>query len=472
MQKQDFGLIGLGVIGQNFALNVEDNGFAVAVYDIKEETTKTFVQGKASEKNVRAAYLLEDFVDLLQRPRRIMLLVPAGKPVDEVIKQLAPHLDKDDLIIDGGNSYFLDTQRRASELEAQGINFFGIGVSGGAQGARWGPSLMPGGSEGAYNNVEPIMTAVAAKAEEDGEPCVTYLGPGGSGHFVKMVHNGIEYADMQLIAETYDLLKRTLDLSVQELHDIFAEWNQGDLSSFLIEITAKIFTKIDEETNKPLLDLILDTAGQKGTGRWTSQIALDLGSAIPTITAAVDSRIISSIKEERARASNILHGPQANNSGASKQELIDAARDALYASKICAYAQGMDLLQTASEEYNYDLNLAEIAKIWRAGCIIRAKLLNEIANAYNRNPKLSNLILDEKFETALQKSQDAWRFVIRTGIESGVPMPAMSASLAYYDAYRSERLPANLIQAQRDFFGAHQFERVDKPGVFHAQWDV
>ncbi|NIR50531.1 NADP-dependent phosphogluconate dehydrogenase [candidate division KSB1 bacterium] len=469
MAKQKFGLIGLGVMGQNFVLNVERNGFGVAVYNRSPEKTKEYINGPAAGKNIQPTYSLEEFVDALERPRRIMLLVKAGGPVDATIEQLVPLLDKDDLIIDGGNSFFFDTERRANNLQEKGIHFFGMGVSGGEEGALWGPSLMPGGSESAYKEVEPIMTAVSAKAEEDGAPCVAYLGPGGSGHYVKMVHNGIEYGDMQLISEAYDLLKRALAISAKQFHEIFSEWNQSELSSFLIEVTSKVFTKIDEETGKPLVDVILDKAGQKGTGKWTSQNALDLGAAIPTITAAVDGRFLSALKDERVDAAKILPGPKTEYSGDSKQ-LIDAVRDALYASKICSYAQGMKLLGAASDEYDYDLKLGEIARIWRAGCIIRARLLNDITEAYNRNRELPNLLVDEEFKNAIVSRQEAWRFTVRTAVDLGVPLPAISASLAYYDAYRSERLPANLVQAQRDFFGAHTFERLDKPGTFHAEW--
>ena len=471
MNKQVFGLIGLGVMGQNFVQNVERNGFSVAVYNRSSETTEKFIAGPAAGKNIKPAYTLKEFVDSLESPRRIMLLVKAGAPVDATIQQLIPLLDKGDLIIDGGNSFFTDTERRAKELESQGFNFFGMGVSGGEEGALWGPSLMPGGSRDAYKEVEPIMKAVAAKAEEDGESCVTYIGPGGSGHYVKMVHNGIEYGDMQLIAEAYDLLKQALGLSAQQFHEIFAEWNKGELSSFLIEVTANVFKKLDEETGKPLVDVILDKAGQKGTGKWMSINALELGAAIPTITAAVDGRILSSQKEERVNAASILKGPTKKYEGSS-QKLIDAVRDALYASKICSYAQGMSLLKRASEEYNYNLDLGIIAKIWRAGCIIRARFLNDITNAYNRNNELPNLLVDGEFQKTIDARQDAWRSVIKSAIDLGVPMPAMSASLAYYDSYRSERLPANLIQAQRDFFGAHTFERIDKSGIFHADWEA
>lgn len=471
MNKQVFGLIGLGVMGQNFVLNVERNGYGVAVYNRTAETTEKYIAGPASGKNIKPAYTLKEFVDALESPRRIMLLVKAGAPVDATIQQLIPLLDKGDLIIDGGNSFFLDTERRAKELESQGFNFFGMGVSGGEEGALWGPSLMPGGSRDAYKVVEPIMKAVAAKADEDGEPCVTYIGPGGSGHYVKMVHNGIEYGDMELIAESYYLLKCALGLSAQEFHEIFAEWNKTELSSFLIEITAKVFKKTDEDTGRPLVDVILDKAGQKGTGRWMVENALELGISIPTIIAAVNGRILSSQKDERVYASSVLTGPAKKYEGASPQKLIDSTRDALYVSKICSYAQGMSLLKKASVEYGYNMDLGTIAKIWRAGCIIRARLLNDITSAFNRNKDLPNLLVDDVFRESVKTRQESWRFVIRTAIESGIPVPAMSASLAYYDSYRSERLPANLIQAQRDFFGAHTFERIDKPGIFHADWE-
>ena len=470
MDKQVFGLIGLGVMGQNFVLNVERNGFEVAVYNRTAETTEKYIAGPAAGKNIKPAYTLKEFVDALEGPRKIMLLVKAGSPVDATIQQLIPLLDKGDLIIDGGNSFFTDTERRAKELESQGFNFFGMGVSGGEEGALWGPSLMPGGSRDAYKEVEPIMNAVAAKADEDGEPCVTYLGPGGSGHYVKMVHNGIEYGDMELIAEAYYLLDRALGLSAQEFHEIFTEWNKAELSSFLIEITAKVFSKVDEDTGEPLVDVILDKAGQKGTGRWMGENALELGISIPTIIAAVNGRIISSQKEERVHASSVLTGPTKKYEGGS-QKLIDATRDALYVSKICSYAQGMSLLKKASVEYGYNMDLGTIARIWRAGCIIRARLLNDITSAFNRNKDLPNLLVDDAFRESVNSRQESWRFVIKCAIEMGIPMPAMNASLAYYDSYRSERLPANLIQAQRDFFGAHTFERIDKPGTFHADWE-
>ena len=470
MSLQQFGLIGLGVMGQNFVLNVERNGFGVSVYNRTAETTTEYIAGAAASKNITPTFSLEEFVRSLEKPRRIMMLVKAGAPVDATIDQLLPFLEKGDLVIDGGNSFFADTERRAKELHARGIEYLGMGVSGGEEGALWGPSLMPGGSEEAFRHVEHIMTKVSAKAKEDGKPCVAFIGPGGSGHFVKMVHNGIEYGDMQLIAESYHLLKTALGLSAKDFHDIFAEWNTGVMESYLIEVTANVFQKIDEETGKPLVDLILDSAGQKGTGKWTTQSALDLASAIPTITAAVDARILSALKGERIRASAILSGPKASFPKAEAKRLIDAVHDALYLSKICSYAEGMSLLKHASDQYRYNLDLAAIARIWRAGCIIRARLLHEITQAFARDSELPNLLLAPAFRDAMNTRQENWRFALTTAIGIGVPVPAMSASLAYYDSYRCERLPANLIQAQRDFFGAHTFERIDKAGVFHAEW--
>jgi len=469
MAGQQFGLIGLGVMGQNFVLNVERNGFGVAVHNRTRSVTEEFVAGPAAGKNIVPTYTVGEFIAALERPRRIMLLVKAGPPVDAVIGQLLPLLEEGDLIIDGGNSFFLDTERRAKQVEGRKINFLGMGVSGGEEGALRGPSLMPGGTEQAWRDVELIMRRVAARAEEDGAPCVAYIGPGGAGHFVKMVHNGIEYGDMQLIAEAYDLLRRALGLGAADLAAIFDDWNRGELASFLVELTGRALRKLDARTGRPLVDMILDKAGQKGTGKWTTQSALDLGAAAPTITAAVDARIISGMKEERVRAAAVLPGPQAQYDG-PQDELIDAVRDALYASKICCYAQGMALLRAASAEYGYGLDLGAIARIWRAGCIIRARLLNDIGEAYRRDRDLANLLVDEHFARAVGSRQNAWRSVLSTGITLGVPMAAMAASLAYYDAYRSERLPANLIQAQRDFFGAHTFERIDQPGVFHADW--
>ncbi len=467
MGKQQFGLIGLAVMGENLALNIEQHGFSVAVYNRTAEKTTAFAQGRAAGKNIRPTYSIPELVQTLETPRRIMLMVQAGAPVDDVIYQLKPHLEKGDLIIDGGNSFFQDTERRARDLEALGLLFIGTGISGGEEGALHGPSIMPGGRKEAYQLVEPIFTAIAARA--DGEPCVTYIGPRGAGHYVKMVHNGIEYGDMQLIAESYDILRRALNLSAPELHAIFSEWNQGELSSYLIQITADIFNKMDGETGRPLVELILDEAQQKGTGKWTSQNALDLGAPTPTINAAVESRIISAYKKERVAASKILSGPAGRYRG-DRQKLIDSVKAALYASKICSYAQGMAMLRAASQEYGYDLPLADIARIWRAGCIIRARFLGKISTAFQRQPELPNLLVDPEFQEAVNSRQEAWRFAIRTAVGLGIPCLAMSASLAYYDAYRSERLPANLTQAQRDYFGAHTYRRVDKEGVFHTEW--
>jgi 6-phosphogluconate dehydrogenase len=467
MSKQQFGLIGLAVMGQNLVLNVERNGYSVAVYNRTAERTKEFMAGQAAGKNIKAAYSMEELVEMLEKPRKIMLMVKAGGPVDATIDQLKPHLEPGDLIIDGGNSFFGDTERRAKDLEAMGLLYVGTGVSGGEYGALWGPSIMPGGQPEAYALVEPILTAIAARV--NGDPCVTYIGPRGSGHYVKMVHNGIEYGDMQLIAESYDILHRVGDLSAQELHQVFTEWNQGELESYLIEITADIFARIDDETGKPMVDVILDEAKQKGTGKWTSQNALDLGAPTPTINAAVESRIISAYKDERVAASTLLSGPAVHYKG-DRDELIQAMHKALYAAKICSYAQGFTLLKAASEEYDYDLKLGEIATIWRGGCIIRAKFLNRIREAYERNLDLPNLLLDPGFKADVESGQEALRFVIKTAVENGIPCLAFSSALAYFDAYRTARLPANLTQAQRDYFGAHTYRRVDKEGVFHTEW--
>jgi 6-phosphogluconate dehydrogenase len=405
---------------------------------------------------------------VLEKPRRILMMVPAGAPVDDVIAHFKPNLEPGDILIDGGNSFFMDTERRCSELEAEGINFIGAGVSGGEEGAKWGPSIMPGGQRQAWEELAPIFYAIAAKAE-DGQPCVEYMGPRGAGHYVKMVHNGIEYGDMQLIAEIYDILHRGLGLSAQELHEVFAQWNTGVLKSYLIEITADIFNHVDPETSLPMVDLILDEAQQKGTGKWTSQNALDIGASIPTINAALVSRIISSEKEERVAASKILKGPAASVQ-VDRARIINAAENALYSSKITSYAQGLRMMKLASDEYHYDLKVGEIAKIWRAGCIIRAGLLDEIMAAYQRNPDLVNLMLDDYFKEAVDSRQADWRYVVQTAIGMGIPVPALSESLAYFDAYRSERLPANLTQAQRDYFGAHTYRRIDREGTFHTKW--
>jgi 6-phosphogluconate dehydrogenase len=467
MNKANFGLIGMAVMGQNLALNVERNGFSVAVYNRTAARTEEFMAGPAKGKNIQAAYTVEELVDALKEPRRIMLMVKAGTPVDDTIAQLKPHLEPGDLIIDGGNSFFGDTERRAKELAEAGINYIGTGVSGGEYGALWGPSIMPGGQPEAWEAVKPIFTAIAAKV--NGDPCVTYIGPRGSGHYVKMVHNGIEYGDMQLIAESYDIMKRIGGLSAAELHRVFAEWNQGELESYLIEITADIFAKMDDETGQPLVEVILDEAKQKGTGKWTSQNAFDLGAPTPTINAAVESRIVSAYKAERVAASQVLSGPEARFNG-DRAALIRDLRDALYAAKICSYAQGFALLRAASEEYDYNLSYGEIARIWRGGCIIRAAFLDDIRAAFERKPDLSNLLMDPEFGEAVQQRQGALRRVIRTAVANGVPCLAFSSALAYFDAYRTARLPANLTQAQRDYFGAHTYRRIDKEGSFHTEW--
>jgi 6-phosphogluconate dehydrogenase len=466
--KYKIGIVGLGVMGHNLALNMERNGFPVAGYDLDVAKTKAFLESKAKGKQIIGVESPTALMDALEKPRRVLIMVPAGPTVDSAIAHLKPHLEPGDILIDGGNSFFLDTERRNKELESEGFNFIGTGVSGGEEGALWGPAIMPGGQREAWEATAPIFRAIAAKAE-DGEPCVDYMGPRGAGHYVKMVHNGIEYGDMQLIAETYDLLHRGLGLSAEALHAIFAEWNESELKSYLIEITSHILSQVDPDTGKPMVDVILDEAQQKGTGKWTSQNALDVGAPIPTINAAVESRIVSALKPQRVNASKILHGPTPQYTG-DRQKLIVAARDALYASKITSYAQGLGLLKIASDEYKYDLRLGEIARIWRAGCIIRASLLNDITAAYKRDPNLVNLLLDDAFREAVERRQENWRFVVQTAVGMGIPVLAMGASLAYLDAYRSERLPANLTQAQRDYFGAHTYRRVDKPGVFHTEW--
>ncbi|PSB03686.1 NADP-dependent phosphogluconate dehydrogenase [Merismopedia glauca] len=468
MSQQSFGVIGLAVMGENLALNVESKGFSVAVYNRSGEKTDAFMATRAQGKNIQAAYSLQEFVASLERPRKILIMVKAGAPVDAVISQLKPILEPGDAIIDGGNSLFDDTERRTRELEDAGLTYIGMGVSGGEEGALYGPSLMPGGTEGAYHYLEPIFTKIAAQVDDG--PCVTYIGRGGAGHYVKMVHNGIEYGDMQLIAEAYDILRKVVGLNPQELHEVFTQWNTTDeLNSFLIEITADIFKYIDPDTNQPLVDLILDAAGQKGTGRWTVQSALELGVCIPTIIAAVNARIMSSYKNERVAASQVLTGPVGEFNGDAKT-FINQIRDALYCSKICSYAQGMALLSTASQTYKYNLNLSEIARIWKGGCIIRAGFLNKIKGAFQENPLLPNLLLAPEFKQTILDRQAAWREVIATATKLGIPTPAFSASLDYFDSYRSANLPQNLTQAQRDYFGAHTYERTDKPGTFHADW--
>ena len=469
MPQNDIGLIGLAVMGQNLVLNMERNGFSVSVYNRTGSKTTKFIEGAAKGKRITATYSPEELVASLSRPRKIMIMVKAGWPVDAVINELVPLLEPGDLIIDGGNSFFMDTERRARELEEKGLLFIGTGVSGGEEGALWGPSLMPGGQKEAYELVRPIFEAIAAKV--DGEPCVTYLGPRGAGHYVKMVHNGIEYGDIQLIAETYDILRRGFGMGNEELHQVFSQWNQGPLASYLIEIAADIFKHKDEETGEYVIDLILDAAGQKGTGKWTSQNALDLGIPTTTITEAVFARALSAHKEERVAAAKVLTGPDLHPAG-DTDTFVPALEDALYASKVISYAQGFSLLRAASEAYDYDLNYGEIARIWRGGCIIRAQFLNDITAAYQENPDLPNLLLAPYFREGVVERQQNWRTVVKLAITLGIPTPAMSASLAYFDGYRSARLPANLIQALRDYFGAHTYERIDKPRgeFFHTEW--
>jgi 6-phosphogluconate dehydrogenase len=468
MNPSDIGLIGLAVMGENLVLNMESKGFSVSVYNRTTEVTEKFAANRGAGKNIIATRSIEEFVASLAKPRKMMIMVKAGAAVDAVIDQLLPHLDKGDVVIDGGNSLYTDTERREAALSAKGFNYLGIGVSGGEEGALKGPSLMPGGTKQAWEIVSPIYRKIAAQV--DGEPCCRYMGPGGAGHYVKMVHNGIEYGDMQLICEAYAILRDLLGLNADELHEVFDTWNKGDLDSFLIEITANIFRKKDPETGKPLVDLILDRAAQKGTGKWTLQSAIEQGVVISTINAAVEARILSSMKEQRVRASKQLPAPPPFKYGGDRQKLVDAVRDALYASKIVSYAQGFTLFAAAGKHYNWPLNFGDIATIWRGGCIIRAKFLNRIKEAFDRNPQLENLMLDPFFSSILEESQANWRLAVSIAIQAGVAVPAFGASLAYFDSYRQERLPANLLQAQRDYFGAHTYERIDKPGAFHTEW--
>jgi len=463
----DFGLVGLGVMGRNFILNVADNGFTAFGNDLDTEKVNALIQEGGDTSKVNATTEVKTFVQALTAPRKIMLLVPAGKVVDIVIESLLPHLDQGDIIIDGGNSFFTDTDRREAYLKEKGINFFGAGVSGGAKGARKGPSIMPGGSREAYQHVKPIFEAVSAKYK--GEPCVAYLGPKSAGNYVKMVHNGIEYGLMQLTSEIYDLLKKAGGLSNEELHKTYSEWNQGRLQSFLVEITSEIFTQKDELTNSDLVDMILDKAKQKGTGKWTSQNAMDLGIPIPTIDVAVSMREISALKDERVKADALYNRPTPK--GVDKNDFISKAEQALYFAFIITYAQGMHQLADASKEYGYELELGEIAKIWRAGCIIRAALLADITDAYREDKALQNLLLSPSFVKKVQGTVEAARELVAYGAANGIPLPGLSNALTYFDAYTSSRLPLNLIQAQRDYFGSHTYERVDREGIFHTEWE-
>ncbi|SFL48727.1 6-phosphogluconate dehydrogenase [Paenibacillus sp. 1_12] len=467
MSKQQVGVIGLAVMGKNLALNIESRGFTVSVYNRSREKTDALIE-EAAGKNLVGTYSIEEFVASLETPRKVLIMVQAGAGTDATIDSLVPLLDKGDIIIDGGNAYFPDTQRRNKDLQAHGLRFIGTGVSGGEEGALKGPSIMPGGQKDAYELVEPILTAISAKV--GGDPCCTYIGPDGAGHYVKMVHNGIEYGDMQLICEAYQLLKDVLNVSTDELYEIFSEWNKGELDSYLIEITTDIFTKKDPETGKPMVDVILDSAGQKGTGKWTSQSSLDLGVPLSIITESVFSRFLSAMKQERVAASKVLNGPNVSKYTGDRKEFIEAVRKALYASKICSYAQGFAQMRAASVEYNWSLDYGSIAMIFRGGCIIRARFLQNIKDAYDRDPELKNLLLDSYFQDVVSNYQDAWRTVISTAVTRGIPAPAFASALAYYDSYRTERLPANLLQAQRDYFGAHTFQRLDKEGSFHFNW--
>ncbi|MBA2278199.1 MAG: NADP-dependent phosphogluconate dehydrogenase [Chloroflexia bacterium] len=470
--KRHVGVVGLAVMGENLARNIERNGFAPVVYNRTAERTEEVLAGPAKDTSILGKFSIRDFVAELERPRRIILMVKAGNAVDAVIGELKPFLEQGDILIDGGNSFFHDTERRSQDLAGVGFHYVGMGVSGGEEGALWGPSLMPGGPAEAYTALEPMLTAIAATS--DSGPCVTHIGPGGSGHYVKMVHNGIEYGDMQLIAETYDVMRKALGMSAPEIADVFARWNSGRLASFLIEITETVLNYVDVETGAPLVDVIADEAEQKGTGRWTSQSAFELATPTPVINAAVIARGLSALKPLRLRASTILHGPGTNGGTLPKaperERVIDSLEDALYFAKIASYAQGMALMAAASEAYSWDLDLAEIARIWKAGCIIRAKLLDPIMAAFAAEPALENLLFAPTFADALNDAMPGMRAVRHIALDFGIPTPGMSDALDYVDTLRAEHLPANLIQGQRDFFGAHTYKRIDKPGTFHTEW--
>ncbi|MFQ5795122.1 MAG: decarboxylating NADP(+)-dependent phosphogluconate dehydrogenase [Candidatus Bipolaricaulia bacterium] len=469
MSKADIGVVGLAVMGENLILNMESKGFTVSCYNRTVSKVDDFLSTRAKGKNIIGCKSIEDFVSSLKTPRKLMLMVKAGKAVDAVIDQILPYLDEGDIIIDGGNSHFPDTMRRTELVESKGMLYIGTGVSGGEEGALLGPSIMPGGSPKAWEHVKPIFQAICAKTD-DGEPCCDWVGENGAGHFVKMVHNGIEYGDMQMICETYQIMKQGLGMTNQQMHEVFSQWYEGELNSYLIEITRDILGYKDQDGNE-VIDLILDTAGQKGTGKWTAIEALDLGQPLTLIGEAVFARCLSALKEKRVAASKVLSGPKPEFK-ADKDAFIDDLRKALYASKIVSYAQGYQLMQAAAEEYKWNLNYGGIALMWRGGCIIRSVFLGKIKDAFDNNPNIDNLLLDPFFKDAVEKAQSSWRKVVTTAVEMGIPMPAISSALAFYDGYRSERLPANLLQAQRDYFGAHTYERVDKPRgeFFHTNW--
>jgi 6-phosphogluconate dehydrogenase len=467
--KADIGLIGLAVMGENLVLNMERNGFTVAVYNRTVEKVDRFLEGRGKGKNFIGAHTIEEFIASLERPRKVMMLVKAGKPVDDFIELLLPHLEEGDIIIDGGNSHFPDSIRRTRYVESKGLRFIGTGVSGGEEGALLGPSIMPGGSNDAWPHVKQIFQSISAKVE-DGTPCCDWVGADGAGHFVKMVHNGIEYGDMQLISEAYNLLKNLLGMNAGEMHDVFKEWNKGDLDSYLIEISRDILAFKDED-GQPLVEKILDTAGQKGTGKWTGIEALNLGIPLTLIGESVFARCLSALKEERVEASRVLRGPEPSFKG-DKNAFVEDIRNALYASKIVSYAQGYTLMREAAKEYGWDLNYGGIALLWRGGCIIRSVFLGKIKEAFDSNPELPNLLLDPFFKEKVEVAQEGWRRVVSTALVNGIPVPAFTTALNYFDGYRSERLPANMLQAQRDYFGAHTYERIDKPRgeFFHTNW--
>jgi 6-phosphogluconate dehydrogenase len=468
-EKADIGLIGLAVMGENLVLNMESKGFTVAVYNRTVEKVEKFMNGRGKGKNFIGAKSIGEFIASLERPRKVMMLVKAGKPVDDFIEMLLPHLEEGDIIIDGGNSHFPDSIRRTQYVESKGLLFIGTGVSGGEEGALLGPSIMPGGSPGAWPHVKEIFQAISAKVE-DGSPCCDWVGKDGAGHFVKMVHNGIEYGDMQLISEAYNLMKNLLGMNADEMHDVFKTWNEGELDSYLIEITRDILAYKDED-GSPLLENILDTAGQKGTGKWTGIEALNLGIPLTLIGESVFARCLSALKEERVEASKVLSGPEVHFAG-DRDSFIGDIKKALYASKIVSYAQGYTLMREAAREYGWDLNYGNIALLWRGGCIIRSVFLGKIKEAYDSNPALANLLLDPFFKEKVEAAQEGWRRVVATALVNGIPVPAFTTALNYFDGYRSERLPANMLQAQRDYFGAHTYERLDRPRgeFFHTNW--